>query len=63
MTKKPSLLRAVLRPVLVLAAIGVLGGCVVAPYPGHDGGYRDGNGGYYHGHGDDQRGPEGGDHR
>lgn len=63
MTQKRSFLRAVLRPVLVLAAIGALGGCVVAPYPGRDGGYRDGNGGYYHGHGPYQRGPEDNDHR
>ena len=63
MTRNSSFLRAVLRPVLVLAAMAALAGCVIAPYPGHDGGYRDGNGGYYHGQGGNQRGPDGGDHR
>ena len=57
MTQERSILRRVLLPAFVLAAAGALGACVVAPYPGYDGGYRGGNVGYYPGHGGYQRGP------
>ncbi len=57
MTQEKSLLRKVILPVLVLATTVALGACVFAPYPGHDGGNRYGNGGFHPGYGGYQRGP------
>lgn len=51
MTQEKSVLRKIMLPVLLMATTVVLGACVVAPYPGHGGGYRYGNGNIYPGNG------------